>query len=78
LAEKSRGKGKVYKSGALLIAFAGIWVGILIEITRRTDLGAVDIVGIDVLTLLVGLKAWFLLYGCHDARCLGVDWSTRV
>jgi hypothetical protein len=67
VAENSRGKGKVYKSGALLIAFAGIWIGILIKITRRTDLGAVDIVGIDVLALLIGLKARFLLYGCHDA-----------
>jgi hypothetical protein len=69
--------GQAYKFGALLIAFTNIRIWIFVEITWRTDLGAVDIVGIYVLALLIGFETGMLLYGGHDGWCLGVDWSTK-
>jgi hypothetical protein len=66
---------KSYKPGALLIAFAHVWIGILLMVTGRADLSAVDIVGVDGLALLVRLEGGVLRNGFHDAWYL---WLTGV
>jgi len=70
-----------YKRGAFGIRFACVWVGQVIDISWCANPRAVNVVGVDMLALLVGLvdlEAGVLLYGCHDDWCLRVDWSTRV
>jgi hypothetical protein len=70
-----------YKLGTFGIRLARVWVGQVIDIPWCADPRAVNIVGVDMFALLVGLfdlEVGVLLYGCHGDWCLGVDWSTRV
>jgi hypothetical protein len=75
---RTRETGPSYKSGTLLIALASVWVRILVNVARRADLRAVDIVGVNGLALLVGLEGGVLLNDFHDAWYLRMTGVQKV
>lgn len=56
-----------HEFGALLIGLACVWIWVLVKLVRSAGLRAIDVVGVDVLALLVSLKGFGIWDGRHVA-----------